>query len=748
MARIPGPEALGERPGPRPAGGLASYRGDSPAFEAPGQALSNLGSSLQAEGEKLFRQVKIEEEKADSVRAQDAINKLKLRALDLEYGDQGYKKILGGAAASRQVYPEYLKRFEDAVADIRGTLATEGQREKFKLHADPVSLQLREGIARHLAQQGKVFEKETYDATVQIAQRNATAKWDNPVAIATEIAGIANSVKNRAESEGWSPEMREAELRKETGKVHNAVVQQAIASGQPGYAQRWYEANKADIDLPTAKALEVTVRDGEQKQLSNGYRSEVLAAKGNYRVLSAIRDKVLTDEKLDDGRRNALIGPIQNEMAMIERRGEAAQERRARALERRINDFNANTLAGYPGTDPQRGLELINATRGTELEPLAKDAFALANATREFSALTPVQQAGQLAAVEAEARRDPTRVDRKIVSAWRHIHTTQQEEAKANPTGLYARQGLVELAPLDITKPDATPDAIQQRFQVAEVASRRFGVPMKPLQPEEVQILTASLRKASAEQKAVYFGQLRNASGGNTPGYMAVMSQLAPDDPVSAVAGSQAGKDRWPEASLILRGQAALQPDKKSDGSPGKSLVTMPPREALEREFKDQVKDAFAGKPEARSAAFQAVEAAYAALAVDKPKDADPKSVNTDFFKKAMQAVVGEVAGYKGKSVVLPYGYNSAMFEDGVARLLDQALAQGLKTELSRDRLLDLPLVNRGDGRYVFMAGDSKVLDERGREVVVDFNPGLPFRTSGVAPTEPPRKPSGRSSGR
>lgn len=741
-SKLPTLDSLGERPSPQPAGGLAVYRGGAEAAEEPGRALARVGDVLRGEADQLAAQFKAEQEKMDTMRAEDAFTKLRQKQLDLTIGEEnGYLRLKGSQATNRPVLQDYKKLYDDAVTMIEAGLSNPQQREKFRARAGVSGIQLQEGILQHVFKESAVYAKEVLAGVTSTETASATANWQNPEAVGISIARIENQVKASAEQLGWPSEYANAERIEALSKVHSAVIAQAIASGDYVFAQKWYEQNKDSIDKQTSTAVLRAVEDGEQKQLSNGYRADFLSAKGNYKALGVLKERVMADPKIDDGRRNALVGPIQNEMFAIERRNEARQERWLRQQERAINSFNADTMAGYPGTDPQRGLDMVAAVKGTELEPMAREAFALANATRTFANQVPVIQARQLAEVEAAVRIDPSKFDRKIVDAWRQIHDSQKREAEANPTGLMARQGVVVLQPLDISNPNQTAAALQQRFAVARQASARFGVPVKPLQPDEVQALGQALRESAPEKQAIYFGQLRQAAGADNSGFMDVMGQLATDNPVAAVAGSHAGLGRMTQASLILRGQAALHPDRKTDGQPGRSLVTMPPEADLEREFKDAVGDAFAGKASQRSAAYQAWKAAYAAQAVDSPKDADAKAVNKDFAEKALKTVLGEVTSYKGRSVIPPYGYNRSDFVDGVARLLDQQLDQGLKTSFTRDRLLDLPLVNRGDGRYVFKSGDSTVVDDKGRDIVIDFNGGLPFRTSGKAPEAKASRP-------
>jgi hypothetical protein len=117
-----------------------------------------------------------------------------------------------------------------------------------------------------------------------------------------------------------------AVLQQESGKVHAAVVQQAIASGDYKYAQEWFNEHKADVDLPTAKVLEKAVEDGTQKELANGYRSEYLANESSPPALEDLRKRVLGD-KTSTTRRNVLVGQIQNRRAALERRADLERER-------------------------------------------------------------------------------------------------------------------------------------------------------------------------------------------------------------------------------------------------------------------------------------------------------------------------------------------------------------------------------------------------------------------------------------
>jgi hypothetical protein len=215
---------------------------------------------------------------------------------------------------------------------------------------------------------------------------------------------------------------------------------------------------------------------------------------------------------------------------------------------------------------------------------------------------------------------------------------------------------------------------------------------------------------------------------------MAVMAQLAPDDPVTAIAGSQAARGRNAEADLILRGQAILRPSTKSDGKPDSSgLLPMPPELDLRMRFDSYVREAFTGKPEARNAHYQAAKAAYAALSIDAG-DRDTKIFNSDRWEQAMETAIGRVDKYNSRRIVLPHGIDLGEFKVGVRERIDDAARSGnLDPTWTASRLRDLPLENLGDGRYVLRSGNGVVVDKRGRPVVINFN---------LIPSVPPDEPT------
>ena len=715
--------------------------------DAVGQGLINLGTGIEQGTEQLYRAQKIEDDRVNKLRAEEAVTKLRTRQLDLSFGEQnGYERMKGSAAVTRPILPEWTKRFEDAEKEINGELSNDTQRTSFKASANVSRLQFQEGIMRHLAKEGDTYAKEVFDGTVKTEQQNAAARWNSPNDVGVSLARIDNAVEERADRYSWPSEYKDVVRKQEQGSVHAAVIGQAIANGNFRYAEEWFNKNRDNIDPTTSKQLAVAVQNGTQKELVNTYNAEYLSNEDSMPALEGLRKRVLSDQVLDEDRRNVLVGRIQNRQAVLDNRIQIQNDRRLKVLERGINELNSNTLAGFEPNANQFA-PLLEAAKGTELEAQAQAALKLADTTRQFRNAPPIVQEQMLTNAESAIRQDPTKFDRNVLGAWRQISENQRKQATEAPVKFMVRQGVIEApTPVDLSQPQDAGPALQERFSVARAASTFYQVPFKPLDPEEVSLLRSTLDAMPTSVKRDYFGKLAVASGTDTAGYMAIMGQLAPDQPVTAIAGALSGKGNNLAADLALRGQAILQPPNKSDGKPDTgALLPLPPEQDFRTSFDSEVREAFAGKAKARSDHYQTAKAIYAAMSVDAG-DKDTKVFNRDRWEKSIEMAIGPIEKYNGRRTIIPQGYDYDQFRDALADRVESLQEKSLTSRTrsfytqksggevkpgndfeldpywTTKRLMDLPLEAQDDGRYAFRSGDGIVTDNYGRPVIIDFS--------------------------
>lgn len=687
--------------------------------------MQQLGAELERGAQELFQAAKTEEERVNHLRAEEAYTKLREKQLDLTMGEQnGFANLKGSAAVTRPVLSEWSKRFTDAQAEVAGTLSNDEQRTRFRARSDVARLQYTEDIYRHLARENDTYAKEVFEGTLGVEQRSAVAKWDSPNDIAASLERIKQAVGERAARYSWPAEYTKSVLQQENGKVHNAVVLQAVAKGQWRYGRAWYEQHRDDIDLQTARILERTVEEATQKELQAQYNANYLASENSRKTLEGLRKQVLGDQELHEDRRNVLVGRIQNRISVLEHRAEMAEARRVRQVQHGLNELNGSTLAGFEPSQQQFD-SLISAARGTELEPAVRQAIGLANTTREFRNSTLLRQEQILTSAEAGIRTDPTKFDRRVVSAWRQIHESQRKQIEESPISFAVRQGLVEAPqPLDLSKPEAAGPALVERFAIARGVQRRYGqADMKPLTENEARIIPSVLKQMPVAQKSEYFAQLFKASGGDMQGYSAIMAQIAKDDPVTAAAGDFAAKGRTEAARLMLGGLPLIRPNRAEDGKPGdhSKLWPMPAEKDLERLFRSYEGNAFAGHAGLRNQVWQSALTIYARKSAD---EGDASAIpNPDRWKESMRLASGGIESWNGHRIVMPYGYTMGQFKDALSQRIDDIVASGkVNPIMTSDRLRSLRLEPVGDGRYQFVSGNSILYEKDGkRPVTVDL---------------------------
>lgn len=724
MAKLPTAEALGTRPDSRPAGGVVSYRPQS-GGEAPALALVQTGQKLERLGDELHQQAKIEEKRLNTLRAEEAWNSLRDAQLDLTVGDQnGFTRKRGGDAVNQPLLKDYSDRFSEVVKRIADGLSNDEQKELFRKRASVSGLEFKEGLLRHVARETDTYSKQVYGATLDTEIRGITSSWNQPNAIALSMERINATINREAERSGWAPEMVADERLKAESKVHSAVIGQALATGQTAFAEQYYNANKDGIDLQTAKTLQKAVEDGAQKQLANGYQSSFLSARNDRGALAALEAQIAQDKTLDDGRKNALLGRIQSRSEMLANQSERAQARWERQIDRQINAVNSITLAGYEPSAEQM-LPLVNATKGTPMEGQVRQMVATANATREFRRMLPAQQEATLAAMESQARKEPGKFDVQVVNRLRTIHDNQRSQVREDPITFAVRQGFAEPVPVDVSRPAEIGPQIAQRASLARELRRDYQAPFKILTKEETTLLRDALTNAAPQQKREYFAGLAQSTQGDREAYSAIMAQLAPDDPVTSIAGVYAAgrsEQRRAASDLMLRGQSLLNPPKKEDGKPtGGKLVVMPDDKKLLTLFTSDTDGFFANRPREQSDMFQAAKAIYAARTAEEGDTSG--DVSSRRWRDAVRMATGPIETYRGKPIVLPESYDIGRFRDALSAQAQVLVASGrLDKTVTRDRLLAMPVDNIGDGRYVFRAGDGVLVDKDNRPVIVNFN--------------------------
>lgn len=729
MTRIPDVTALGARQAPNPVAAVERLRpGEGGMAEA--QAMIGLGRDVSQMAGKFAAIAKEEKEKADTLRAEDAFNKLREKQLEYTFGEgKGFTTKKGGDAVNGTLFKDYDGLLNNEISTIAAQLENDEQRNRFLQRANISRLQFQENILRHVAGERETYAASVYDGTINTEARAASAQWNDPTAVATSLlrsraAANAEADRKGIPKEGPGSEPRLAMVQGAESKIHGAVLGQMLATGDYRKAAEYFKEHRENINPELAKSVQKAVEDGAQKQQAAAYNrffTDNMNNRGNLLQLQKTVDK---DPVLDDTRKQALYGRIAGRIDTLDRKAEAERDRAFRQVEKTIDQVNAMTMSGWEPSVQQFD-QLINVTRGTPLEAQVRSSIQLANQTRQYRLASPQEQEQAIAELTSRVRQSPTPDSVRLLNAFQSISQNQRKDVQENPVGFAVRQGLADAPRVDLTNPGTSAGELSAQVAIARGVAGRYNVPLRPLQPEQVATMKATLETLTPAKQVEYFGQIRSALGSDSQAYSAIMGQLAKDNPVLAVAGDFQARGRGKAASDMLRGWQILHPNKREDGQPAGKIWPMPKgkdEQTMATLFTDYTSGALKD-PNHRNAVEQSARAIYAAKVVDAGDDSG--TLNTDLWKQSIKEATGGIEKYRGQKTILPYGMEMNQFRDGLYQRIDQIAKSGrLNKDTPPDRLRDLPVDAIGDGRYVFRVGDSVLVGTDGKPLIINFNAG------------------------
>jgi hypothetical protein len=264
--------------------------------------------------------------------------------------------------------------------------------------------------------------------------------------------------------------------------------------------------------------------------------------------------------------------------------------------------------------------------------------------------------------------------------------------------------------------------------------------------------MSQAIRLLPTQQKLDYLDRIRTGTYGNNRAFLSVMNQVAPDSPVTAVAGSILiaqmpvtvsgglfGSDAVLQprnvSGLMLEGEALLNPTKADKAQDGRGAKFPMPKEAdLQQAFNDYAGKAFRGDGKGYETAYQAFKAYYAGSANRKGiLSTDLTTEGAKIAKEAAAAATGGVINYNTLGEVMkPWGMDDGTFKNRASAEFDKAMvANGMKGS-AFDNLSAYGLQSVGTGRYLLTNGAGYLNGPNGPiELDMTRAPNTPHSASG-----------------
>jgi hypothetical protein len=310
------------------------------------RAIQGLGQNIEQAGNMLFE----EHQRVDKLRAEDALNVLRQKQIDLAIGEDGFGHKLGKDAITGNLEKDYGSRFQATADELSGQLANDQQRRFFSERANVAGIQLHEKIAQHVFTQGEAYSQDVFKNGLAVEQQNAVLYANDPNAVAMSLLRSKSLIAAEASRNGLGDDWKTATEQQAAGAIHSAIVQKFLADDQPTRAQAWLDKNKDQINAPHQLALRnaVHARLQENAQLIAQDEAQLMAKEASdleLSVRSGKGDPKILSQQIDNaftGR--AISGPKRTELHVL------LDEAQKKEAERQQNlaAVNLSLVSGIP----------------------------------------------------------------------------------------------------------------------------------------------------------------------------------------------------------------------------------------------------------------------------------------------------------------------------------------------------------------------------------------------------------------
>lgn len=319
-----------------------------------------------------------------------------------------------------------------------------------------------------------------------------------------------------------------------------------------------------------------------------------------------------------------------------------------------------------------------------------------------------------------------------ILKAADQVNTARQ----ADPMAYAMQSGIGGAQPLNFQDQKAFVAELAKRQGVASTMQQTYGAPFSLLTKAEATTLNKGFETMTTQQRLGYLNSIKSSLS-DPAAYRSVMQQIAPDSPVTAMAGMILSKQQpvvvrntfsadtvyqqQDVAGVLLEGEALLNPTKTAKGEDGKGKVfPMPKEQDMRDQFSSAVGKAFAADPRGADFAYQAVKAYYAGKAA---REGDiTGTLDSGRLKDAIAAVTGGVSDINGKGEVLrPWGMSEARFKDEAKAAFDKAIAANGYTGSMIDVYGAYGLQSAGDSKYMLRSGTGYLTSRTGAPIILDL---------------------------
>lgn len=200
MPKLPDVTAYGERAVTVDPISRTGWTGTTRTGELEGKGVAGIGDALQ----KLSKDIELENQKFDTVVAEDAHNKVRQKMLELTSGEKGYLNKRGEDAVNKPIMADYTKSYDDEVNNIANGLGNDRQKALLRNRASVTGLEFKSGILNHIMRERELYTDNVQKTKVQLATDIAVKNSFDPSIAEKEYETLKQPTATYMDSKGYT----------------------------------------------------------------------------------------------------------------------------------------------------------------------------------------------------------------------------------------------------------------------------------------------------------------------------------------------------------------------------------------------------------------------------------------------------------------------------------------------------------------------------------------------------------------
>lgn len=237
------------------------------ALERGGQQIANIGERLAARADQIQKE-------DDALAVEKAYAAFSDRERVFMYDpERGIYARRGGNAMG--AYDETSKWWDEAGRETVSGLANPNQQRLMQQMLLRRRDSAMDGVARHVARERQTYMAEATDARMKGITADAAAAYNDEGKVNGLIEEADGMLREWGRRQGQSPQQIDLNTRAARSAIRQSVIER-MAVDNPLAAQRYYEANKGDMDGLTQVQVERSLRAGVERQRGNMAVEKVL----------------------------------------------------------------------------------------------------------------------------------------------------------------------------------------------------------------------------------------------------------------------------------------------------------------------------------------------------------------------------------------------------------------------------------------------------------------------------------------